>query len=344
MSDEAHVLVVDDDDRIRDLLKRYLVTQGYRVTTASDASAARKFMSMIDFDIAILDIMMPGEDGLSLLSSIREKGDETPIMLLTARGLAEDRIEGLKLGADDYLPKPFEPEELSLRAAAILRRTLKEAPPEEIEMSGLIFNSARGELKHGDIRVRLTEAELQLLSILTSRAGEAVTREELAAMTSAGLERSIDVQVTGYPLGSNAPVDLNRIGQGYRRGCVDEKIVDRFTTTGVHFAKQQAGTIRVVTWVCQSERDVHVGCVCRQCGARPIDRTVGCKERQVILKCDESQDGQIARAKIYVCDASDVSQLQVTSDANVVASKIDTGAAVIDRNRFGCDIDRISAG
>ena len=221
MSDEAHVLVVDDDDRIRDLLKRYLVTQGYRVTTASDASAARKFMSMIDFDIAILDIMMPGEDGLSLLSSIREKGDETPIMLLTARGLAEDRIEGLKLGADDYLPKPFEPEELSLRAAAILRRTLKEAPPEEIEMSGLIFNSARGELKHGDIRVRLTEAELQLLSILTSRAGEAVTREELAAMTSAGLERSIDVQVTRLRRkiepDPKQPIHLQTVrGVGYR--------------------------------------------------------------------------------------------------------------------------------
>ena len=144
MSDEPHILVVDDDDRIRDLLRRYMVQDGFRVTAASDAKAARKMMTMIDFDLAILDIMMPDEDGLSLLSSLRENGNDTPVMLLTARGLAEDRIEGLKRGADDYLPKPFEPEELSLRARAILRRTMKEAPPEEIEMSGLIFNAARG--------------------------------------------------------------------------------------------------------------------------------------------------------------------------------------------------------
>lgn len=221
MSDEAHILVVDDDDRIRDLLKRFLVKEGYRVTTAPHAKSARKFMSMIDFDLSILDIMMPGEDGLSLLSSIRETGNETPVILLTARGLAEDRIEGLKRGADDYLPKPFEPEELSLRAAAILRRSKKEDPPEEIEMSGLIFNAARGELKNGDERIRLTEAELQLLSILTSRAGEAVTREELAAMTSAGLERSIDVQVTRLrrkiETDPKQPIHLQTVrGVGYR--------------------------------------------------------------------------------------------------------------------------------
>jgi len=196
MSDTAHILVVDDDDRIRDLLKRFLVTQDYRVTTAPDAATARKMMTNIDFDLGILDIMMPEEDGLSLLSSMRETGNDTPVILLTARGLAEDRIEGLKRGADDYLPKPFEPEELSLRAAAILRRSMKEEAPEEIEMSGLVFNAARGELKNGDERVRLTEAELQLLTILTSRVGEPVSREDLAAMTSAGLERSIDVQVT----------------------------------------------------------------------------------------------------------------------------------------------------
>lgn len=221
MSDEAHILVVDDDDRIRDLLKRFLVKEGYRVTTAPHAESARKFMSMIDFDLSILDIMMPGEDGLSLLSSIRANGNETPVILLTARGLAEDRIEGLKRGADDYLPKPFEPEELSLRAAAILRRSKKEDPPEEIEMSGLIFNAARGELKNGDERIRLTEAELQLLSILTSRAGDAVTREELAAMTSAGLERSIDVQVTRLRRkiepDPKQPIHLQTVrGVGYR--------------------------------------------------------------------------------------------------------------------------------
>lgn len=221
MNDKAHILVVDDDNRIRDLLSRFLVNEGFRVTTSADALAARKFMSMIDFDLAILDIMMPGEDGLSLLSSMRETGNETPVMLLTARGLAEDRIEGLKRGADDYLPKPFEPEELSLRAAAILRRTQKDVPPEEIEMSGLIFNPGRGELKNGDMRVRLTDAELQLLSILTSRVGEAVSREELAKNTSAGLERSIDVQVTRLRRkiepDPKQPIHLQTVrGVGYR--------------------------------------------------------------------------------------------------------------------------------
>ena len=221
MSDEPHLLVVDDDDRIRDLLRRYMVKQGFRVTAAQDAAAARKMMSMIDFDLAILDIMMPGEDGLSLLSSMREAQNDTPVILLTARGLAEDRIEGLKRGADDYLPKPFEPEELSLRAKAILKRSMKDVPPDEIEMSGLIFNSARGELKNGDTRVRLTEAELQLLTILTSRAGEAVSREELAQMTSAGLERSIDVQVTRLRRkiepDPKQPIHLQTVrGVGYR--------------------------------------------------------------------------------------------------------------------------------
>jgi two-component system phosphate regulon response regulator OmpR len=141
--------------------------------------------------------MMPGEDGLSLLSGIRQgTSRETPVLLLTARGEASDRIDGLKRGADDYLPKPFEPEELALRCAAILRRSHKEEPPEEVEMSGLVFNAARGELKSGDERIRLTDAELQLLTALAARAGEPISREELARITSAGMERSVDVQVT----------------------------------------------------------------------------------------------------------------------------------------------------
>lgn len=195
--ESAHILVVDDDDRIRDLLKRYLTREGYRVTSAPSAETARRLMDTMSFDLAILDIMMPGEDGLSLLKSIRiGRNSETPVMLLTARGQTTDRIEGLRQGADDYLPKPFEPEELSLRCAAILRRSHQEAPPEEVEMSGLVFNAARGELRDGDKRVRLTEAELQLLTLLAARPGDPVRREDLAASTSAGLERSVDVQVT----------------------------------------------------------------------------------------------------------------------------------------------------
>jgi len=197
MAEAAHILVVDDDDRIRDLLKRYLSREGYRVTAAPDAAAARRLMDTMAFDLAVLDVMMPGEDGFSLLSRIRQGASrETPVLLLTARGEAGDRIEGLKRGADDYLAKPFEPEELSLRCAAILRRSHREEPPDEVEMSGLVFNAARGELKSGDERVRLTDAELQLLTALAARAGEPVSREELAQITSAGMERSVDVQVT----------------------------------------------------------------------------------------------------------------------------------------------------
>jgi two-component system, OmpR family, phosphate regulon response regulator OmpR len=198
MKEPAHILIVDDDDRIRDLTKRFLTLKGFRVSAAQDAATARSLMDNLAFDLAILDIMMPGEDGLSLLSGIRKgPARETPVMLLTARGQTSDRIEGLRLGADDYLAKPFEPEELVLRCEAILRRSQKSAPPpDEIEMSGLVFNAARGELKSGDERIRLTDAELQLLTVLARNAGEPVSREDLAVLTSAGLERSVDVQVT----------------------------------------------------------------------------------------------------------------------------------------------------
>src|SRR3990167_9944235 len=198
MKDPGHILLVDDDDRIRDLSKRFLTLKGFRVSAAPDAATARRLMEGMAFDLAILDIMMPGEDGLSLLAGIR-KGPvrEMPVMLLTARGQTRDRIEGLRTGADDYLAKPFEPEELVLRCEAILRRSAKSAPPpDEVEMSGLVFNAARGELKSGDQRIRLTEAELQLLTVLARNAGEPVSREDLAVLTSAGLERSVDVQVT----------------------------------------------------------------------------------------------------------------------------------------------------
>ncbi len=193
---QTHILVVDDDDRIRDLLRQYLSRQGHAITTAADASAARKLMDYLSFDLIILDIMMPGEDGLSLIKSMREEGNETPVLLLTARGKASDRIEGLSLGADDYLSKPFEPEELALRAAAILRRSHVPPPPGEIEMSGLVFNIERGELQGPQGRVRLTEGEVQLLRLLAGRVGEPVRREALAAESSSGTERSIDVQVT----------------------------------------------------------------------------------------------------------------------------------------------------
>ena len=192
----SHILVVDDDDRIRDLTRRYLQGLGYHISTAEDGLRARHLLDQLVFDLVILDVMMPRMDGFELLKSIRTTDQTTPVILLTARGDSADRIEGLKIGADDYVPKPFEPEELALRIAAILRRVVVEEPVEEVEMSGLIFNIAREELKDGDRYVRLTDGETQLLKILAENAGEPVSREALASGTSAGADRSVDVQIT----------------------------------------------------------------------------------------------------------------------------------------------------
>ena len=221
MSEPPHILVVDDDDRIRSLLKQYLEKLDYRVTTAAQPASARKLLATLDFDLAVFDIMMPGETGLDLLRSIRSDGLKTPVLLLTARGDTSDRIEGLKAGADDYLAKPFEPEELSLRVGAILRRTHVEPAPEEIEMSGMVFNAKRGELTEGDRRIKLTEAELQLLTMLAAHAGEPVSREELASRSPGSTERSIDVQVTRLRRkiepDPREPVHLQTVrGVGYR--------------------------------------------------------------------------------------------------------------------------------
>ncbi|MAT35333.1 MAG: DNA-binding response regulator [Ponticaulis sp.] len=192
----SHILVVDDDDRIRDLTRRYLAGIGYHVTVAENGVAAQKLMAQLAFDLVILDVMMPEMTGFEFLAALRKIDTTTPVILLTARGDSEDRIEGLKLGADDYVPKPFEPEELALRIAAILRRVVVEEPLEEIEMSGLIFNIAREELKDGDKHVRLTDGETQLLKLLAKNAGEPVSREALATGSSAAADRSVDVQIT----------------------------------------------------------------------------------------------------------------------------------------------------
>ncbi len=220
MSETAHILAIDDDDRIRDLLKRFLVSEGYGVTTASDAPNARKIMRSMAFDLIILDVMMPGEDGFSLLSSIRETTD-TPVILLTAKDITIDRIEGLKRGADDYVTKPFEPEELSLRVGAILRRSAPPEPVEEVILSDQVFHVSKGELRRDGRIVRLTENEVQLLRILSQRYGEPVSRQELATLTSAGVERSVDVQVTRLrrkiEQDPREPIHLQTVrGIGYR--------------------------------------------------------------------------------------------------------------------------------
>lgn len=193
-----HILVVDDDTRLRALLQRYLLEQGFRVTTAEDVADARAKLTALAFDLLVLDIMMPGESGLALTAALRREGD-VPILLLTAMNESEDRIEGLSQGADDYLSKPFEPRELVLRINAILRRAreLIAAAPERVFFGTYCFDMTREELRHGEDFVRLTSAEATLLGVLARNAGKAMSREALSAENPAvGNPRAIDVQVT----------------------------------------------------------------------------------------------------------------------------------------------------
>jgi two-component system, OmpR family, phosphate regulon response regulator OmpR len=191
-----HLLVVDDDDRIRTLLKEYLTRKGFRVTAAAHADAARRMMQLLDFDLLILDVMMPGEDGFSLSRWVR-KSSSVPILILTARGLPDDRIMGLSLGADDYLSKPFEPQELLLRIEAILRRTgIKPSLPKTITMGAISFDLERSELSKNGGLLRLTEAEAQLLKFLAERANVPVDRMDLSKDSVDTTGRAVDVQVT----------------------------------------------------------------------------------------------------------------------------------------------------
>ena len=201
---ECHVLVVDDDERIRTLLRRFLVRHGYYVTTARDAAQARRLLAGLDFDLIVLDVMMPGEDGFSLTRDLRKRS-QTPILLLTARGEIDDRITGLESGADDYLPKPFEPRELLLRIAAILRRVpaAENRGPKYLGLGPLRYDAAKGELWQGDSHIRLTGSEQTLMRRLADTPGEPVSRaaliEELGRDPDEGgenSERAIDVQIT----------------------------------------------------------------------------------------------------------------------------------------------------
>jgi two-component system, OmpR family, phosphate regulon response regulator OmpR len=194
--DAPHLLVVDDDRRIRALLLRFLVAEGYRVSTAETASEARAKLEGLSFDLLILDVMMPGENGFDLARTIRS-GSGVPILMLTARDEAESRIEGLEIGADDYLAKPFEPRELSLRIANILKRARPPlaAPVESVRFGVFVFHLASGELRRGDETIRLTDREREMLRLLTASVGETVARQALAGNGDAVGERTVDVQV-----------------------------------------------------------------------------------------------------------------------------------------------------
>jgi two-component system phosphate regulon response regulator OmpR len=192
---EPHLLVVDDDARLRELLRRYLSDSGFRVTAAADAGEARSNLVSFAFDLVVLDVMMPGENGLELTRALRTEG-RIPVLLLTAMAEPEDRVNGLEQGADDYLSKPFEPRELVLRIRNLLqRRPATDVVSKDIRLGGCRFDVVRGELYRGGDVVHLTAAEAGLLSTLAQKAGQAVSREELSISLS-GNVRNVDVQMT----------------------------------------------------------------------------------------------------------------------------------------------------
>jgi two-component system phosphate regulon response regulator OmpR len=199
----AHLLVVDDDERIRGLLQKFLMRGGFLVSVARDAAQARRLLAGLEFDLIVLDVMMPGEDGIALTRDLR-RHMTTPILLLTAKGETGNRIEGLEAGADDYLVKPFEPKELLLRINAILRRVPQvraaEAGPKVLHLGAVRYDVDRGELWNGAEIVRLTATEAALMRIFSAQAGIPVSRErlvgDLGRDDSQAQERAVDVQIT----------------------------------------------------------------------------------------------------------------------------------------------------
>jgi two-component system phosphate regulon response regulator OmpR len=202
VSEAAHLLVVDDDERLLALLQRFLSRSGHMVSVAADAAAAKEKLRSLDFDLIVLDVMLPGQSGVELTAELR-RGSDVPILLLTAKGEGSDRIAGLEAGADDYLVKPFEPRELLLRIATILRRARAvapsppQAPPEVLRFGAFSFDLGTLELTRetGDV-VHLTSGELALLRTLAERAGAPVSRAELGDLSNIrGNDRAVDVQI-----------------------------------------------------------------------------------------------------------------------------------------------------
>jgi two-component system, OmpR family, phosphate regulon response regulator OmpR len=195
-----HVLVVDDDRRLRSLLAKFLADNGFRVTAAAGAAEARSITSHIVFDALVLDVMMPGENGFDFARWMRRQS-QVPILMLTARADAEDRVTGLEIGADDYLSKPFEPRELVLRLGNILKRgngageAAEPETPEFIRFGPFVYRFDRGELRNGEESIRLTEREREIMNLLGQRCGAHVRREELAGSGAAANERTVDVQI-----------------------------------------------------------------------------------------------------------------------------------------------------
>ncbi|MGD9786256.1 MAG: response regulator [Hyphomicrobiaceae bacterium] len=221
--DAPHILVVDDDQKIRDLLRRYLSEHGFRVTPAANAAAARSAMRSLAFDVVLLDVMMPGENGLELARDLKSTLS-VPILMLTARSEPEHRIAGLEAGVDDYLPKPFEPRELLLRLQNVLKRGRGPVPgvvnADEVRMGAYVFYISRGELKRDEETIKLTERERDLLRQFAQKPGTPIQRHELSSDDTTGSERAIDVQINRLRRKIEAdpsnPVYLQTVrGKGY---------------------------------------------------------------------------------------------------------------------------------
>jgi two-component system phosphate regulon response regulator OmpR len=196
MEDLPHILVIDDDRRIRELLQSYLSDNGFRVTLAPNAKAAREAMRGLAFDLLVLDVMMPGETGRAFAESLRGDGTQVPILMLSALSDTEDRIAGLTAGSDDYLPKPFEPRELLLRVQNLLRRVAATAESRnEARFGECLFNTARGELRRNGEVIKLTTRERELMRILVQHAGQPVPRSELSGEGGEENARTVDVQI-----------------------------------------------------------------------------------------------------------------------------------------------------
>jgi two-component system phosphate regulon response regulator OmpR len=223
LPDEApHVLVVDDDRRLRELLARYLTDQGFRVTAAASAAEARARAQSVVFDAMVLDVMMPGENGFDYARSVRETS-RVPILMLTARSNTNDRVMGLEIGADDYLPKPFEPRELTLRLNNIIKRGVRPrtASAEAVTFGPFAYRIDRGELRRDDELIRITEREREILTVLAMAGGANVEREQLAGSGGAAAERTVDVQINRLRRKTEVdpanPVFLQTVrGVGYR--------------------------------------------------------------------------------------------------------------------------------
>lgn len=190
------ILVVDDDERLRRLLYRYLTENGFQAYEAPSADEALPVIRMIAFDLIIMDVMMPGTNGMDMVRLLREEGNKTPILMLTAMGGTDDRISGLEAGADDYLGKPFEPRELLLRIHNILKRVAKNKPADEVLFGECIFDVKTGSLTKAGTAVALTGQEADLLRFLAEHAGEVVSRQELRTLMNTDNDRTVDVQVT----------------------------------------------------------------------------------------------------------------------------------------------------